>query len=403
MVPKRLGVLQVILSPGGGAWSVVRELARWQQVSMPVAIGISHRDGQSVAPLREAEALGVEVFTYRVPVNFPNASALLLPPLRRWHAALRSADPSITWVTHFHNGSGIGLAFWPARSAAPRYPWPAINTFHGIAPEEAIPELRGRFSGVQTAVSGFLIRQMDRLGVPLTTLSAASRREIARIHRVPEESMRIVPNGVPACPQPGCPRLRNPDAAGPFRIGFVGYLDRKKRWDIALDAVRELHHEGRNVRLIIVGDGPETPQVRTAAQQSEAFVSYLGQVPKAGQTVMPQLDVLALPAHHEGQPMVILEALACGVPTVATAVGAIPETITHGETGFLIAQPSAAELAGHLRMLMDVPDLHRRMSENCLRAWEDRFSVEAMGRNYNAVYEAAIARYGHEQARRRHF
>lgn len=365
---------------------------------MPVAIGISYRAGQSATPLREAAALGVEVRTYQVPVSFPNASALLLPPLRRWHAELQDADPSVTWVTHFHNGSGVGFAFWPSRSAAPRYPWPAINTFHGIAPEEAIPELRGRFGGVQAAVSGFLVRQMARLGVPLTTLSAASRREIATIHRVPEAAIQIVPNGVPACPQPGCPRLRELDADHPFSVGFVGHLGRKKRWDIVLEAVRELHHEGRNVRLIIVGDGPEAPAARAAAQQDEAFVSYLGQVPNAGQTVMPQLDVLALPAHHEGQPMVILEALACGVPVVATAVGAIPETITHGETGFLIAQPSAAELAGHLRTLMDAPDLYRRMSENCLRAWADRFSVEAMGRNYNAVYAAAIARY--EQAHR---
>jgi glycosyltransferase involved in cell wall biosynthesis len=148
------------------------------------------------------------------------------------------------------------------------------------------------------------------------------------------------------------------------------------------------------VRLVIVGDGPEAPQVHTAAQQSASFVSYLGVVPQAGQTVMPQLDVLALPAHHEGQPMVILEALACGVPTIATAVGAIPETITHGETGFLIEQPSVADLARYLRVLMDTPRLHKRMSENCLREWESRFSVEAMGQRYLEVYEAAIARYG---------
>jgi glycosyltransferase involved in cell wall biosynthesis len=391
MTPCKIGVLQIILSPGGGAWSVARELAQWQRADMPVAVGISHRHGQSAGALREAEDLGFKLFTHTVPVDFPNASALLLPPLHRWHAALRCEDPAVTWVTHFHNGSGIGFAFWPSLSARPRYPWPAINTFHGIAPEEAVPELRGRFGGLQCAVSGWLTRQMHRVGVQLTTLSLASRREIASIHHVPETAIWVVPNGVPACAKPGCPRLR---VAGPFRVGFVGHLGPKKRWDVALQAVRLLHDEGKDVQLTLVGHGPDAERVRTEAQRSGAFVSFLGAVAQAGQTVMPTLDALVLPAHHEGQPMVILEALACGVPTIATAVGAIPETIEHGETGFLIEQPSAVDMARHLRTLIDHPDLHRRISGNCLQAWQQRFSVATMAQRYAEVYDAAIARYG---------
>jgi glycosyltransferase involved in cell wall biosynthesis len=393
MRQNEVGVLHVILSPGGGAWSVVRELARWQHTHMPVGIGISYRRFQAETAIEEARTLGVEVLTYEVPLDFPNASALLLPPLRKWYNDFCTRYPSHAWVTHFHNGSGVGFVFWPRLHV--RYSGPALTTFHGIPPEDVAPELRSRFGWVQTKVNGFLTRRMQHGGVEITTLSQALSQDLAKAYDINAKSVWVIPNGVPASPNRGCPRRMSSEGnLPPFTVGFVGRLEQNKRWDLVLDAISSLHGAGRPVRLLIAGDGPDAPLLRNRMQACGDTVQYLGAVPMAGQTVMPLLDVLALPSIREGQPMVILEAFACGVPVIASAVGGIPETVTAGKTGYLLDAPSSDELARHIGVLMDDPQLHREMSDRCLTEWEQRFSAQAMAMKYQEVYRSAIACHG---------
>jgi glycosyltransferase involved in cell wall biosynthesis len=387
----KIGVLHIILSPGGGAWSVVRELATWQKSVMPVAVGISYRPSQASYALSEAEQIGIPLFHHRVVFEFPNSSALFLPPLLEWHNMLKKQDENTNWVTHFHNGSGIGFAFWPSFGSSSRYPLPSINTFHGIAPEDVVAELRRKIGSIQTAINGYLARKMNQMGIQITTLSYASRAELVRSYKLPEESIKVVYNGVPAALKKGCPRLHGINSKMPFTVGFVGNIGKKKRWDIALDAVSKLRSEGNDICLLIAGSGPEVEHLKQAIRPFTAFVKYLGSVAKAGSIIMPLLDVLVLPAHHEGQPVVILEAMACGVPSIATAVGAIPETIEHGKNGYLIKSVSSFELADRLKYLMDRPGVHSLMSKYCIDKWLERFSVSAMGQSYNEVYESLLS------------
>ncbi len=392
---EKVGVLHVILNPGGGAWTVIRVLSCWQKERMPVAIGIGYRK-KSVPNLSITESKGMDIpiFLFNPSIDFPNSSAILLPPLRKWYKSLQTSDPFVHWVVHFHNGPGIGFAFWPNISPRPRFPFAALVTFHGIPPEDVIKSLRKPLGQFRTYLNGFLVRRMWEYGIKLSTLSYASRIELASTYKIPEKAVKVVYNGVPG---PGVENFGNIEHRGSsFVVGFVGNIGRKKRWDIAVDAVVRLKKncKDKDIKLLIAGQGPEVDRLRKYISPYSGFIEYLGEVRNAGSSLIPFLDCLVLPAEHEGQPMVILEAMACGVPSIATSVGAIPETIKHGETGFIISSASSADLSYYLNYLMDHPQIRTQMRETCMREWKTRFSVEVMGNNYMQLYKEILSEKG---------
>ncbi len=389
---EKLGVLHIILNPGGGAWTVVKVLSSWQKQRIPVAIGIGYKKGTTPKlQIAESRRMDIPTFLFNPAITFPNSSAILLPPLRKWYKSLQISNPSVQWVAHFHNGPGIGFAFWPNIVPRPRFSFPALVTFHGIPPEDLIKSLRKPLGQFKTCLNGFLTRRMWKYGIKLSTLSNASRIELANIYKIPEKAIKIVYNGVPRPNAVDLGSFKHPGSA--FVVGFVGNIGRKKRWDIAVDAIIAIkkQNKNKNIKLLIAGQGPEADRLKKYIEPYSEFIKYLGEVQNAGFSLIPSLDCLVLPAEHEGQPMVVLEAMACGVPSIATSVGAIPETIKHGETGFIINSPRSADISHYLNYLMDHPDIRVQMGENCLREWRARFSVDVMGNNYMQLYKEILS------------
>ncbi len=146
----------------------------------------------------------------------------------------------------------------------------------------------------------------------------------------------------------------------------VGRLSREKAHGDLLDAFAHLRalNPDVNARLVIVGDGPERAQIET----STARLGLSQRVIMTGQqsdvsAYYAIADVLALPSHSEGSPYVLLEAMAARVPVVATAVGGVPEMVTHEESALLVAPRAPQELAAALnRVLTDAP-LARRLTD----------------------------------------
>ena len=89
-------------------------------------------------------------------------------------------------------------------------------------------------------------------------------------------------------------------------------------------------------------------------------------------------DCLVLPSYAEGLPMVVLEAMAYGLPVIATRVGAIPEVLTDGQEGFLIEPADVKALADRMLRVAGDPELRRRMGLDARRVAEARFSLDAM-------------------------
>lgn len=144
-------------------------------------------------------------------------------------------------------------------------------------------------------------------------------------------------------------------------------------------------------KLHLAGDGPERSHV-------EALVSLLGladEVTFFGERVdvtkvLQGSDVFLLPSETESFGLGALEAMACGVPVVASNVGGRPEVVQDGETGFLAAVGDIEAMAKHVRDLLADPDLHARMSRAARSRAEEHFQLEPAVDRYQAVYRRLV-------------
>jgi glycosyltransferase involved in cell wall biosynthesis len=147
---------------------------------------------------------------------------------------------------------------------------------------------------------------------------------------------------------------------------FVGRLEERKGVNFLLEAVALLNARGSNVRLKIVGSGPqkEALQRQTEALSLEAVVTFAGTKDEAGVAeALRHADLLVAPSLSEGLPVVIMEALASGVPVVASAVDGIPELVRDGETGCLVPPSDQQALADGVKQLLADPYLRQRMGD----------------------------------------
>ncbi len=122
----------------------------------------------------------------------------------------------------------------------------------------------------------------------------------------------------------------------------------------------------------------------------EGAVRFAGACADAA-SLLPAFDVVCLSSDTEGVPNVLLEAAAWGLPAVATAVGGVPEAVRHGFTGYLVPPGDGAALAGRVDQLLRAPDARAAMGAAARDHVASGFSVAAMGRSYEALYERLAA------------
>ena len=153
------------------------------------------------------------------------------------------------------------------------------------------------------------------------------------------------------------PRIRGSD--DPLRVLCVGRLVPEKGLAILLQAIAELRGQQHACELILLGDGPERKALEQLTQELEIsdVTRFLGAV---GQDEIHQwfdwADLFCLPTFAEGLPVVIMEAMASGVPVVTTRITGIPELIEHGHTGLLVPPGRPEAIA---RALLDLSDRDR--------------------------------------------
>jgi glycosyltransferase involved in cell wall biosynthesis len=167
----------------------------------------------------------------------------------------------------------------------------------------------------------------------------------------------------------------------------MGALVPAKNTELALRALALLPE----ARLLVVGDGPRRPWLeRTARREGvQGRVAFVGVLPDP----LPWLaraDVLVQSSHFEGTPTAVLEAMACGVSVVATAVGGTPEIVEHERTGLLVPPDDPRAMAGAIERLLS----DRELRDRCRRAGRasaERTDAPRVTRQYEDVFRAAIA------------
>lgn len=161
------------------------------------------------------------------------------------------------------------------------------------------------------------------------------------------------------------PRTARPRAERPFEVLCVGRLTPAKGQHLLVDAVKRLIDQGRQVHLRVVGAGPDAAslQAQVSRLQLSANVTFEGAVNQDRiRDLYALADCFCIPSFAEGIPVVLMEAMAMGIPCVTTHITGIPELIRHDQTGLLSAPSDVVGLADNILRLMDDPALGQRMS-----------------------------------------
>jgi glycosyltransferase involved in cell wall biosynthesis len=176
-------------------------------------------------------------------------------------------------------------------------------------------------------------------------------------------------------------------------VGVASRLVRAKGLHHLLHALAALRTELSNVRLEIAGAGPELEALRAQAQELGIAdcITFLGWQTEMTET-LKRWDVLAHPSLEEGFPLSVLEAMAAGLPVVATDVGGTSELVEHGSTGWLVPGGKPSALAGRLRALLLSPERSQGMGTAARERVRDRFSARKMSERIARIYDKILER-----------
>jgi len=168
-------------------------------------------------------------------------------------------------------------------------------------------------------------------------------------------------------------------------IGVVGRLSREKGQEIFIEALARL--KDPMVWGILVGEGPDEMALRSKVEilGLSGRVRFLGY--QSDMTaIYAGMDLAVIPSLSEGIPNVALEAMGRGIPLIASAVGGLPDMVTHEESGFLVPSGNADALSESMRVLIRHPDERRRIGDRGRSEAEARFSLEGRMKKIAAFY-----------------
>jgi glycosyltransferase involved in cell wall biosynthesis len=242
-----------------------------------------------------------------------------------------------------------------------------------------------------TWLSKPLARQILRLSMrPANVVVAVwSAGQVALSEVLGDERVRLIVNGVDLS------RFGEPQPAhAPPRLLYVGLLTPRKGVLDLIEASRMLRHEGVEHELVLLGgtpdEGPEAAKPVLAAVEGNA--SLLGtRPPEDMPAAYASADVFCLPSWWEAMPLSVLEAMAAGLPVVASDVGDVARIVADGETGFVVPPSSPQELANALRKLLIDSDLSHRMGIAGRRRVEEHFAQTTTATAISELYASVVS------------
>jgi glycosyltransferase involved in cell wall biosynthesis len=274
-----------------------------------------------------------------------------------------------------------------ARVAASAAGVPAVVTAHGFAFN---PAVRGR-AGCALSL------QLERLLAPRTRgficVSGAVRRLALERRLAASAVLHTVHNGAPVC-EPALapvPELDRFAAEGPL-AGCITVLRPGKGVETFLEAAPHVLKRVPSARLAVIGNGSLDSTLKRDARalRLDGRLRFFGYSPPSARQLR-SLDVFVLPSPWEAFPIASLEAMACGVPQVATNVGGIPEAVRDGTTGLLCPPNDPYRLADQIVRLVSDPGLRARMSHASRERHRRFFTLERMLDRTAAVFDRVAA------------
>jgi glycosyltransferase involved in cell wall biosynthesis len=285
-------------------------------------------------------------------------------------------------VLHVHSAAGAG--FWRDcvfMALASMARCPVVLQLHGSGFE--------RFHDEAGAIARATIKEVFSRAAVLVVPTESQRAWVRSISR--ESRVACVPHPVTAAAAPAAIQER------PNVVLFLGKLEARKGVFDLLEAVAAARAMVPDVRLVCAGEGDRGAIARYAQRLGIAdavkFTGWVG--PSGKRSLLDAAAVFALPSYAESMPVSLVEAMAAGIPVIASGVGGIPEAVTDGVTGFLVAPGDTSTLTRVLRKVLLDRTLAARVGAAAREAARLRFAPDrAMARLEEVYAEAGLAALG---------
>lgn len=256
------------------------------------------------------------------------------------------------------------------------------------------PRVNYRTRSALTLLVDRLLKGADDL---LIAESEASRQYLIKRLGYKPQKVRAIHNGVDLASWPVSKlerqkkRLELRLGAGELLIGSIGRLDAQKAHWVLVEAMAKLKSRAP-ARCVIIGDGPKRPALEALVRKHhlEGRVLLLGERDDVT-AWLSSLDVFALTSIWEGLPNALLEAMALGLPCVASSVDGVPEAIQDGVNGLLVPPRQPVALARRLAELCSDAELRSRLGEAARKAVSERFTLISMLSGYEQAYRDVLA------------
>lgn len=363
---RRLAYVVNALNPGGTERLAV-DMAMALAPHYDIVVFCLDDPGVWAATLRKA---GIPVYGLRRQPGLDLAVACRLAGgLREFGADIVHAHQYSAW---FYS------ALARLRHPPPRLVFQEHGRFH---PE--IENAKRRF------VNRWLIRRLTHRFV---AVSEDIRERLVRYEGLDRARIDVVYNGVAPPPNPASDaRDRYRESLGfrrdDFVVGTVGRFDPIKNLPMLVSAFAEVAGEQANLRLLLVGDGPERAaierQVDACGVARRVVITGYRDDPRSLQAC---LDLFVLASYSEGTSIALLEAMAASVPVAVTEVGGNPEVVVAGESGWVVPSGDSKALADVFRDALAEPERLRSLGEAARRRFEQRFTFVGMLEAYRALY-----------------
>ena len=265
-----------------------------------------------------------------------------------------------------------------------------LHTFHGHV-------LHGYFGPLRSKALVWMERRLARLSDRIVTVSEGQKRELVGYGIAPLEKIAVVPLGFELEDLLACESHR-----GELRrelgltdqnklIGIVARLVPIKNHRLFLQVAEVVAEAVPQARFLVVGDGELREEIEAYARDlgldgRVLFTGWRQDLPR----LYADLDVVALTSINEGTPVSLIEAMAAGVPVVATAVGGVPDVIVDGKTGYLVKAGNVEGMAEAIIELLSNPEKAREMGQEGREAVCPKFSAQTLIANVEELYDELL-------------
>lgn len=257
---------------------------------------------------------------------------------------------------------------------------PLVISIHGA---DIVP--RGRRKARYPWGLRFLLFSADRIVAP----SRSFLRDLTTIFPKLADRGEVIYNGVDISELVG-PTVCSPSADSTRSILCVAHHNERKGVDVLLRAFARVVEKEPKLTLTLVGDGPLRAQHEALARDLglNGSVSFPGRQSRAEvRNLLRRCDLFVLPSRFETFGIVIIEAMACGKPVVASAVGGIPEIIQHGENGILVEPEDPTALGDAIIRVFEDDGLRTKIGRNGLETVRKFFRCQHNGARYERLFE----------------